>query len=316
MSTPPGFTGAGPNPVGTQAPAQQQMSPAQLGAMVGALANGAMATAGGTTTGKLTDNSQIFTGWSVSRNRAAADGKAAPGQVKTPVYQTYAQAKQAPLSWSDEQLAQFVNKGMMAKAKGFDVNMGMPDIMSTWDDLLKSAYGFNQADPSHPKWTASDILDTYANPKGKFGEVQKGDWMYDIATGEKTKYVGPLQKTTTATTINELNRQDALALTKQSMSQLLGRAPTNDEVTQYMNLLNGYERANPDIATTTENIDPTTGQATSSTTTRQGSARMGPTAPGRQALLESQLQKTPEYGAYQAATTGMSWLMAAINGAR
>src|ERR1041385_8573449 len=50
--------------------------------------------------------------------------------------------------------------------------------------------------------TAQHVMNTYANPKGKFGTVVKGNWEYDIATGEKVRYVGPLSKTTTSTQIN------------------------------------------------------------------------------------------------------------------
>ncbi len=244
------------------------------------------------------------------RQAAKAEGGYAPMARPTQgnKMEKYSDVRLAPLDWSTDQTAKFVNQGVMNKIPGFDVNMGMPEILSAWDDLVKSAYAMNSKDPDNPRWTPQDVMDTYANPKGKFGTVVKGNWEYDIATGEKIRYVGPLSKTTTATQINELTREDALALTKQSMATMLGRMPNNDEVMQYMSILNGYEREHPQVTTTTTDIDPTTGEQTNSRSVTTG----GSTAAGKQALVEEQMRQSKEYGAYQAATTGMSWLAQAI----
>lgn len=274
-------------------------------------ANTAMATANPGKNGIPAANSPIFTGYSTARKRESLEGGApVKGQNKTPMFEPYSQAKLAPLTWTDEQMAKFVNQGVINKVPGFDVNMGMPEIMNQWDKLVTASFGFNSRDPKNPTWTPQDVLNTYANPQGKFGTVKRGDWEYDIATGEKVKYVGPLTKTSTSTNINELTREDALALTKQSMATMLGRMPTNDEVSKYMSILNGYEAAHPQVSTTTANISPETGEQVSSNTVTTG----GSTAAGKQALIEEQMQRNPEYGAYQAATTGMNWLMAKING--
>jgi hypothetical protein len=286
---------------------------------------GAQANPSGSTTGKLTDNSQIYLGKQTGATQAQKDAYAAahdPDARRLGATQgfpmisgdsnkmsAYAQARLQPLDWSSDQLAQFVNKGVMNKVPGFDTNMGMPEVLSAWDDLIKSAYAMNQKDPNNPKWTPDDVMNTYANPKGKFGTVTRGNWEYDIATGEKIRYVGPLSKTTTSTQIQELTREDALALTKNSMASMLGRAPSAAEVGQYLNILNGYEKEHPQTTTTTTQIDPNTGEAANSASTTTG----GTTAAGRQALLEEQMKQSPEYGAFQAATTGMSWLAQAIS---
>ena len=272
----------------------------------------------GSTVGKLNDRSQIYLGQKTQQQLAyerqmkmidPSGRGASVNPDQTTNMQSYAQAKLAPLDWNDDQLSKFVNQGVMNKIKGFDVNMGMPEILSAWDDLIQASYGMNLKDPNNPKWTPEDVMNTYANPKGKFGTVTKGNWEYDIATGEKIRYVGPLSKTTTSTQINELTREDALALAKNSMASMLGRAPSNSEVGQYLNILNGYEREHPQTTTTTTDIDPNTGEAANSSAVTTG----GTTAAGRQALLEEQMKQSPEYGAFQAATTGMSWLAQAIS---
>lgn len=269
------------------------------------LGNEATANAGGRYS-KLTETSKVYTGKTTEYTPNQS------GYMQKKNFQEFGLYRLAPLDWTDDQKAKFVNQGIMNKAPGFDVSMGMPEILSAWEDLIKSADQMNRKDPDNPTWTPDDVLGTYSNPKGKYGTVRKGDWEYDIATGEKIKYVGPLSKTTTNTTIDKLSREDALALAKNSMSQMLGRAPTNGEVANYLDILNGYSAAHPGVSTTTTDIDPETGEARNSTTVNTG----GTTAAGKQALLEEQIQKNPEYGAYQAATTGMGWLMQMVNGGR
>lgn len=278
---------------------------------LGGGANTAMATAGTGRYGVPSDQSMIYLGQQRKRRQAIdISGERAEGFDTTRMMDTYANTRLAPLTWSEETKGKFITQGVMNKVPGFDVNMGMPEIMSAWDDLVQSSYGFNSKDPDNPRWTPQDVLESYSNGAGKFGTIRKGDWEYDVATGEKVKYVGPLTKTTTATTINQLTRGDVLALTKNSMAQLLGRMPTGDEVSKYLGILNGYGEADPQVSTTTVSIDPETGEQRDSTTRTTG----GTSAAGQQALIEEQMKLDPEYGAYQAATTGMGWLMAAING--
>ncbi len=318
MSTPPQPTSNPTSP--SSAFANKPVTQSQLTQSIQQMIGGAMANPGGGSAaafGRPADNSSIYMGMKtqqqIQRERYAAQhdpdmrNKLFEPDSRNSV--TYAEARLAPLDWSQDQLAKFVNQGVMNKIPGFDVNMGMPEVLSAWDDLVKSSFAMNSKDPNNPKWTPFDVMNTYSNPKGKFGTVVKGDWEYDIATGEKVRYVGPLQKTTTATQVNELTRADALALAKQSMATMLGRMPSDGEVGMYLNILNGYEKANPQTTTTTTNINPETGEAESSNAVTTGGTSMA----GKQALLEEQMKKSPEYGAFQAATTGMSWLAQAVN---
>lgn len=315
-STPSQPTG---NPTGAPgAYANKPVTQQQLSSSIQSMIGGIMANPGGGSSaafGKPSDNSLIYMGKGntqlTERQAAKAEGGYAPMARPTQGnnMQAYSQVRLAPLDWTDDQMAKFVNQGVMNKVPGFDVNMGMPEILSAWDDLVKSSFAMNSKDPNNPRWTPQDVMNTYSNPKGKFGTVRKGDWEYDVATGEKVRYVGPLSKTTTATQINELTRADALALARNSMATMLGRAPSDGEVGMYLNILNGYEKSNPQVTTTTTNINPETGESESSSSVTKG----GTTAAGKQALIEEQMKQSPEYGAYQAATTGMSWLAQAIS---
>src|SRR6478752_980154 len=76
------------------------------------------------TTGKLSDASTIFMGKSKDSSNlfrtAPQRGPYAPPSTSTEIMTDYASARLAPTRWSSDQLAQFVNNGIMRKVAGFD----------------------------------------------------------------------------------------------------------------------------------------------------------------------------------------------------
>lgn len=210
------------------------------------------------------------------------------------------EARIMPQQWTDKERDEFVRSGVMRKVPGFNENMGLPEILAQWDDMVKLSQQMGQQGIKMSPW---DIMNTYKNREGT--TYKKGNWEYDAVTDQPVKYIGPLERTSTSTRVALSTREDALSLAKQSMAQILGRAPRPEEVASYLNLLNGYEKQNPETSTTTSTIDPTTGEVASSNTSSTG----GVTGAGRQALLEQQMLKTNEAGSYQAATTYYSALM-------
>lgn len=215
-------------------------------------------------------------------------------------WRSLAEARILPQQWTDAERDEFVRTGVMRKIPGFNEDMGLPEMLAQWDDMVQLSQQLGQQGIKMSPW---DIMNTYKNREGT--TYKKGNWEYDAVTDQPVRYIGPLQKTTTGTRVALSTREDALALAKQSMAQILGRAPRPEEVSNYLNLLNGYESANPETTTTTSTIDPESGEVVSSATTSTG----GVTNVGRQSLLEQQMLKTDEAGAYQAATTYFSALM-------
>ena len=222
-------------------------------------------------------------------------------------YGTYDSAKAMPLQWNDSILKQFVNTGILNKVPGFNGNMGMPEIMSAWDDLVQASIAFNQSDPNR-KWTPWDVLNTYKTD-GKFGTIRKGDWEYDVATGEKVKYVGPKTKTQTDKRIDLSSAEDVKALTTQVLTQTLGRAPTAQELAQYKATLNAQEQANPTLTTQTQTLNDM-GEVVNTATTQSG----GLSAEAKAGLVSDKSKQGPEYGKYQAATTYYNAMMQMISG--
>lgn len=218
----------------------------------------------------------------------------------------YESARMMPLEWDAKKARDFISKGILYKMPGFSSDMGMPEVMAAWDDLLQSSMAFSSKGGN--KWTPWDVMESYKKEKG-FGTVRQGDWLYDIGTGQKIKYVGPKSKTRTQKSINLSSPEDVRALTSQMLSELLGRAPTPEELSKYRAAINGEERANPEITKVTDTFDDQGEVVSSSSTTSGGvsQAAMG-------GLIESGVKKGPEYGKHQSATTYFDAMMQMIEG--
>lgn len=217
----------------------------------------------------------------------------------------YEEAQTMPLTWSEKEKRDFVNKGILYKMPGFSADMGMPEIMDRWDDLAAMSSEWAKRGQ---RWSPWDIMESYKND-GKFGTVRRGDWLYDAATGEKVKYVGPKTKTTTDKRVNLSSPEDVKALTTQMLSELLGRAPTVDELAKYRAAINGYEEANPEVTTTTTTLDDM-GEAIAQDSKTSG----GTSEAARSVLIQDSAKKGPEYGKHQAATTYFDAMMQMIGG--
>jgi len=114
---------------------------------------------------------------------------------------------------------------------------------------------------------------------------------------------GPVKTTSTSTALDISTREDSAYIAQQAARSLLGRDPTQQEISKLLGTLNQYERNNPRVTTSTSTQQP--GGDTESSSTTQG----GVSAEARNMLAQQQLKQGPEYGAYQAATTYFNDLM-------
>jgi len=231
----------------------------------------------------------------------------------TPHIMGYDQAQALPATWSQKEVREFVNKGILQKVPGFDVNMGLPEVQAAWGRLVDASAIFN-AGGGGKKWTPWDVLDTYANQKGKYGTVTKGDWVFDVATGERIKYVGKTTKTSTKKDFNLSSPEDVKALTTQVLRELLGRAPNDKELAQFKASINGYEKANPTVTTTTQQLSPDLATGNLNVTDESSTTSGGVSDAARASLVQSPTEGTKEYGKYQAATTYYDALMQMVGG--
>lgn len=220
---------------------------------------------------------------------------------------TYEEARMAPLSWSEAKRRDFISKGILYKIPGFDADMGMPEVMSAWDDMVKASQAYTT---ETSKWSPWDVMNSYQKD-AKSGTIKSkdGDWLLDAATGEKIKYIGPKTKTTTDKKIDLSSAEDVKAITTQMLTELLGRAPSSEELAKYRASINGYEGANPLNTVTTSHLDDR-GEVVSQDTTSSG----GVTDAARQSLIQGQVVGTDEFGKYQSGTTYFNALMQMLGG--
>ena len=225
---------------------------------------------------------------------------------------TYDQAQNLPSQWYANNpgfYKQFVAKAIMFKLPGASADMGLPEAGAVWDNLLQTAIQLNKANPKGKNWTPWDVLDSYNRPAGSLGTRKVGDWLIDNATGDKVKYVGPKSKTTSQTAIDLSNPEQVQAIATQTLTQMIGRAPTDKELATFKATLNGYERGHPELTTTTENYDDM-GNVSATNVVHSG----GVTDAARQTVLGKGVQKTKEYGKYQAGTTYFNALLQMLGG--
>lgn len=232
----------------------------------------------------------------------------------------YEQARMLPTGWSPERLKQFVNKGIMYGIPGFDVGMGMPEIVAAWDDLVKASAAFSVGGK---KWTPWDVMESYggSGEGGKFGTMTKGDWVYDVATGERLKYVGKTTRKTKSEQVDLSSAEEVQALVTQVLREALGRAPNEKELARFKATISGFEKENPTVTEVTETAteesiaaamasggDVFTGAQQKSVTSG------GVTDAARAQLVTDPTQDTQEYGKFQSGTTYWDAMMQMIGG--
>lgn len=118
----------------------------------------------------------------------------------------------------------------------------------------------------------------------------------------------PRTVTASQKSYNISTAEDAAALFQGAAQTLLGRDPTKAEQSRFKSILNKYEQAHPATTTTTSTYVGQDLQNQSSET--EG----GVSAAAQSYIASEEAKKNPEYGAYQAATNGMNWLMEMLGG--
>lgn len=221
---------------------------------------------------------------------------------------TYDQAQLMPTSWNQNQMRDFISKGILYKIPGFGPDMGMPEVMDAWDFLVQKSQLLSK---SGTDWSPYDVMNSYANDNKNFGTRKSadGDWLLDAATGERIKYIGPRTKKTTESRVNLSSPEDVRALTTQMLTELLGRRPTAQEMINYKSAMSGFEQAHPETTTTTQTLNEK-GEVSNVASTTSG----GVTDAARQQLITEQAQKGPEYAKYQSATTYWNAFMQMLGG--
>jgi hypothetical protein len=194
------------------------------------------------------------------------------------------QAKQWYYQWDAKTKDKFLSQLSLA---GADTgNLKDAQIAALWAQYVDSATAYNVAGRRISPW---EVLGMDISQR-------------EVAAAQ------PKTVTQTSKSYNLSTAEDAHALFQGAAQVLLGRNPTKTEISRFKSILNKYEQANPTITTTTSNYIGSDLQSQSSKTSG------GVTAASQQLMAQEEAKKNPEYGAYQAATNGMNWLMEMIGG--
>jgi hypothetical protein len=220
-------------------------------------------------------------------------------------------AARLPAQWDEKQLKDFVNKTILYKVPGASPDMGMPEILSIWDDMLKTSWAISTPEKPVTPW---EILDSYAKSEGKFGTTVQDGWVIDLSTGKRIGYKGSLTKKTKRTEVNLTSPEEVHAIMNQALADALGRAPTDKELATFRASVSAMEAQRPQVSEVTTQLKPNleTGQLeeVSSSAVNSGGVSQGDI---QQAAQEA-AQRSPEYGKYQSGTTYFDAMMQMITG--
>lgn len=199
-------------------------------------------------------------------------------------FMNYTDAQQMYYLWNTKTKNKFLSQLALA---GYDTSkMSDRDIADTW----------------------AKYVDTSARYQVQGQHVSPWDVLGKDVAGRSEALAKPRTVTATQTQYNISTAEDAAALFQGAAQTLLGRDPTKAEQARFKQILNKYEQSNP--ATTTTTSTYAGGDLQSQTSTTSG----GVSAATQQYIAQEEAKKNPEYGAYQAATNGMNWLMQMLGG--
>lgn len=247
-----------------------------------------------------------------------APGPYAPGYkpkeipfTQAPEMTTFQEAARLPAQWDDKQLKDFANKAILYKVPGASPDMGMPEILSIWDDMLKTAWAISTPEKPVTPW---EILDSYAKSDSKFGTTVQNGWVIDLSTGKRIGYKGSLTKTSKRSEVNLTSAEEVHAIMNQALADALGRAPTDKELATFRASVASMEAQRPQTSEVTTTYKPNleTGELEEVSSNAVSSGGVSQTDI-QQAALQS-AQKTPEYGKYQSGTTYFDAMMQMIAG--
>jgi hypothetical protein len=108
----------------------------------------------------------------------------------------------------------------------------------------------------------------------------------------------PADRVTTSTSIDEMTPEEARLMAEDSATKLLGRAPTKQELDDFIAKAQTISKANPAVTKTTHHYDITGNEESQTNQTTGGANAVNAKS---QVALEDQLKQSEDYAAFQAA---------------
>jgi hypothetical protein len=200
---------------------------------------------------------------------------------------TVTQAMNQPYMW-DEQKVHDTMK--MMRDAGQNVT-SFDQMKQVWDGMVQRASAMYSLSSGQRKVTPWDVLDMYKKEAPAPGP---GDPRFN---GTKTQ---------TATSINQLSEGQAWHVLQSTLSQMLGRDPSDQEMRNFAYKMNSMAASNPSVSKTITQYK--NGQAVSANTTQSG----GFTTDDALQAAYDKAQDNPDYAEYQSASTYYNAALSAL----
>ena len=172
-----------------------------------------------------------------------------------------------------------------AKKSGIDVQ-SYDDVAKIWESVVKQAAA------------------TYSTTGKKVTP-----WALLQLRGKTMVNGRPAAKTTTSTSIDEMDPAQAKVMVKNSLQQMLGRDPRQDEIDDFISKAQMIAKQNPNVTTTTTQYDVAGDPVSQSSVSKGG----GDVVTAKAQLEAERLAKeAPDYKDYQAAGVLMPWFNEAL----
>lgn len=195
-------------------------------------------------------------------------------------------AEQLPATWSEGQVMDAMAK---MQAAGFPVH-SYDDVVNLWKSMVARASDALMASGGTNKMTPWDALSLYGQENAAAG----------IGPG------GSHTTTNVSRSVSNIDQGEAWNALQGTLSQMLGRDPTDNELRDFVHRMNHLAVRNPSVTHSTTTTDAK-GNTTSSSHTTPGF-----TAADMAQSAYYQAQQEPDYGAYQAGSTYFNAALSAL----
>jgi len=173
-----------------------------------------------------------------------------------------------------------------AKKSGIDVQ-SYDDVAKVWEQVVKQAAA------------------TYSTTGKKVTP-----WALLQLRGKSMVNGKPASKTTTSTSIDEMDPAQAKVMIKNSLQQMLGRDPRQDEIDDFISKAQTIAAQNPQVTTTTTQYDFAGDPVSQQSTSKGGGDVVTAKA---QLAAEQAAEDAPDYAQYQAAGVYAPWMFEALS---
>lgn len=209
---------------------------------------------------------------------------------------TVAQAMNEPYQWDADQVASAIKRFQDA---GMTDVQDFNSLVAAWGGIVSRAGSMYSLSSGKRKVTPWDVLDLYRSERAKAGTLPGPPGPGDPGFNGSTTVVNK--------TIADVDEGQAWDAVRTTMSNMLGRDPSDQEVRDFTYRMSNLAARNPSISKTIQQYKD--GQVVSSTTKQTDD---GFSAADMAKAAYDRAQSDPDYAEYQSATTYFNAAVSAL----